>query len=271
MAPRKKASRSTYIEVTDALIKDFYSVEISGDQPKNVQLFNIYLHSDNATEDLKILFANIRTKYWYDTTVIKNLPYDQLIVNRHHRIMHRIRAQLYELHTEGADKAELAKMISIFMLKEYEKYRGLEKILYLWTNFMGAYNTIQNGGRITEETMRFCEIVVKKLTSIISHNTIYAVDAYTIARMFRTFPHNPQHIDSKKIVIYAGDFHIANYVKFFTQVLGTEFKSYEPNKKLIDELLLLDDPKHPIFEDYRQRIYEEASRCIDVDIDDFLD
>ena len=111
------------------------------------------------------------------------------------------------------------------------KYRSLDDVHFLLDKLSQEFNKLM------------------KISSFTISGVSLLMDAYTLARMFRTYP-GKNHIDSSKSIVYAGDAHISTYVDFLETQMGARFNKYNPNK---DKL----------------KNYEALSRCIDVNLDDF--
>ena len=252
MVMRKERKRNSYIEETDKLMRELY---FSGGQtmagkinPKNFRLFKLYLTSDNFAEDASNL---IETK---TVDSYKYLVPANLMVNRKGRNMHRIRAQLFALEEEG--KGELVQKIVNYLIHRYEKTVSNTAIIDLWRSLMIAYDGYLNAKYRSLDDVHFLLDKLSqefnklmKISSFTISGVSLLMDAYTLARMFRTYP-GKNHIDSSKSIVYAGDAHISTYVDFFETQLNAPFHKYDPNKNKLKN-------------------YEALSRCIDVNLEDF--
>jgi hypothetical protein len=252
MVMRKERKRNSYIEETDKLMRELYfsgGQTMSGKvEPKNFRLFKLYLTSDNFAEDVQNLIEN------KSVDTYKYLVPATLMVNRKGRNMHRIRAQLFALEEEG--QGELANKIVKYLINKYEKSVNNSAIIDLWRSLMIAYDGYLNAkyrslddvhfllDKLSQEFNKLMEITSFTITGV-----SLLMDAYTLARIFRTYP-GKNHIDSSKTIIYAGDAHISTYVDFFEKELGSKFNKYDPNKDKLKD-------------------YQALSRCIEVDLDDF--
>ena len=75
---------------------------------------------------------------------------------------------------------------------------------------------------INKDTEKYNNLIQNFVLGSIIEMDAHIFDAYLLGRLFRTFNYTTQqeHIPSNTVVIYAGNYHIQNYVNFFTQVLG---------------------------------------------------
>jgi hypothetical protein len=246
-----------FVEDTDKLIKDLYftggQTTTGTIEAKNRRLFMLYLTSDNFPEEAYELLKDSigDSKKIYNTLVPPTL-----LVNRRGKSMHRVRSQIEALENEG--KGEIAKKLVEYLSTRYKKEVKDDKIRELWTSFMNVYNSFTNGKiKSPDSFRRFIEAANKEIEEVsylfkfgVTGNALL-MDAYTLARMFRTYPQK-RHIDSNKVIVYAGAAHIETYVDFFEKVLSQPFVKYEPNGKL-DELTK-----------------KSVTRCLDVHLDYFL-
>ena len=266
--------REEYIETTNLLIRDLF---LSGGQtlagfvePKNVRLFRLYLESDNFIEDVNNLFGNVLSQIPEQSRVdIKQALYQPslLIYNRDAKpVMHRVRAQLWELEKEG--QGSLAKSIYDFALNEYvTNLSNVNSLLETWKSLLRIYNMITGQSTETFRTMQDMmnyvnnfitqyRYIMEKSYMIITSNALI-MDTYTLARMFRKFG----VINSSRAIVYAGNAHIETYVKFFENILGARFIKYEPNKRIYD---LVNADQGDIVS-----LMNNATRCIPIDINSF--
>ncbi len=246
------------IETTDKLMRDLY---FSGGQTmagkidaKNIRLFDLYLSSDNFSEEAtslmkeSLIIAN-------DPTLNLILASPTMIVNRRGKNMHRVRAQLEALENEGQKK--LAKDIYDFMLSRYINNDRTNNVIDLWRGIMIAYDGFINAKYRSSNDVNMLlhrfQSEAKKMMQTASFSVSGAaliMDAYTLGRMFRTFP-GKNHTNSVKSIVYAGDAHISTYVDFF-EFIGNKFIKYQPNKKIIEA-----------------KEFDKLTRCINVNINDF--
>ena len=261
MVMNNDRKRNSYIEETDKLMRDLY---FSGGQtmtgkiePKNFRLFKLYLTSDNFLKDATDLIDLSSVRDGKELLELRDqLAPPTMMVNRKGKNMHRIRSQLLSLEEEG--KGELVNNIVNFIVEQYIKNVNNSSIIDLWRSLMIAYDGYINAkyraiddvhfliDKLSQEFRKLMQI-----TSVTISGVSLLMDAYTLARIFRSYP-GKDHVDSVKSIVYAGDAHISTYVKFFESVLGVDFKKYNPNNKNLKN-------------------YESLSRCLSVDMSDFKD
>jgi hypothetical protein len=259
MVGTDKRKRNLYIEETDKLMRDLYfsgGQNMSGKiEPKNFRLFKLYLLSDNFAKEASDLIELNHISSNNELLILKDhLVPPTMMVNRKGKNMHRIRAQLLALEEEG--KKDLALKIYDFIISEYLKKVDNSTIIDLWRGIMITYDGFINAKyrslddlqsliyKFSQEFEKINQIQSFTVTGI-----SLLMDAYTLARMFRTYP-DKSHIDSVKTIIYAGDAHITTYVNFFENILKADFEKYNPNKNLLEN-------------------YDKLIRCLDVDISKF--
>jgi hypothetical protein len=262
----RKANR--LIRGTDKLMKDLF---FSGGQtmtgvtePKNVRLFKLYLTSDNFVNDVRELLEPSFNVF----KVSKGSPLENalfpphLIVERDGKVMHKIRAQLYALEKEG--QKELADKIVEFLVNQYLQKVNNKLIINIWSQIIQLYENFTNSRyrslndaavaleNLKKEYKKVSQIFVTSVTGF-----SLLMDAYTLARIFRKFTESEKrHISSNKRIVYAGQAHIETYLNFFENVLGLSFTEYfegNSNKKLLQE-----------------KKYREVSRCLQVNLKDFI-
>lgn len=268
MIVMNKLQKNSYIEETNKLVRDLY---FSGGQtmtgriePKNMRLLKLYLLSDNFDRDVKALMSesiSVSSEVLKLLEIIVPIP---LIVNRNGKNMHRIRAQLEALENEG--QGEIANKIVSFIIERYDKKVDVNKIIDLWRSIMLTYEGLLNNKFKKMENVytlieKF-EIEYKKASQFLSMSvsgSSLLMDAYTLARMFRTYP-GKNHINGSKSIVYAGDAHIQTYVNFFESILGTDFIKHEPNKIILQQIKN-DDPNVKL---------QDIKRCLNVNLSDFL-
>ncbi len=259
MVMKNDRKRNAYIEETDKLMRDLY---FSGGQtmtgkidPKNFRLFKLYLTSDNFLKDVTDLIDLSFVKDGKELLKLRDqLAPPTMMVNRKGKNMHRIRAQLLALAEEG--KGEFADAIVSFIINQYLKNVNNSAIIDLWRGLMIAYDGYINAKyrmiddvhflieKLSQEFRKLMEITAVTITGV-----SLLMDAYTLARIFRTYP-GKNHIDSVKSIVYAGDAHISTYVNFFESILNAKFHKYNPNKSVLKD-------------------YKNLSRCLNVDISHF--
>lgn len=276
MLGNNQNQRDEYIETTDLLMKDLF---LSGGQtltgfvePKNVKLFRLYLESDNFIEDVNKLFANALSQIPVrDRVDVKQALYQPslLIYNRDGKpVMHRVRAQLWELEKEGQGQGQRAKSIHDFVLNEYiTNSSNINDFLNIWESLMRIYNIITGRSKEMFRTMQDVvnyinnfrlqyEHLMEKSSMIITSNSLL-MDAYTLFRLFRKFG----EANSTRAIVYAGNAHIETYVKFFERILGAKFAKYEPNKEIFE--LAMSDRVNI------ETAVTKTTRCIPIDINSF--
>ena len=258
MVMRQNRDRNSYIENTDKLMKDLYfsgGQTMSGKiEPKNYRLFKLYLTSDNFLQDATDLMdLSSLTNAQELLSARDHLVPPTMLVNRKGKTMHRIRSQLLSLEEEG--QAELAETIVNFMLKQYLEKVNNSTIIDLWRSLMITYDGYINAKyRTMKDVYMLMDKLNKefqKLMQIISvtiNGWSLLMDAYTLSRMFRSYP-GKNHVDSVKSIVYAGDAHISTYVNFFETVFNSSFHKYDPNKNL--------------------NVLKSLTRCLDVDMSHF--
>lgn len=278
-------SRDPVIEDVNVLMKDLY---FSGGQtmagkvdPKNYRLFELYLISDDFSNDVRKLldWSQIKNSKMLDKLNESFSRIKEVNVNdngknngkiKSNLVMHRVRAQLYALEKEG--KTKLANDIKSFILGEYRKNteRTMTKIMDIWNSVYVTYTGFVNAKyRSMNDVYTVFNAFKKeygKYMKILSYTITgfsLLMDAYLLGRMFRGF--NAQiessshmessgHIESEKAIVYAGDAHISNYVKFFTRYLelNSPMIAYNPNSEFLKKGEL-----------------DKITRCLQVDIRDF--
>lgn len=258
-------SPQKYIENTDKLMKaTYYSQQtlVGLKEPGNSQLFDIYLTSDNFPEAVKQLYQNSLDNIEESKDLLEiydHLLVPSLIVNRKGKSMHKIRAQLEALEMEN--KQELADKIVNYLKSEFRSRVVNKDIIQIWDKIIKLYRDLtQSKFRSLGDIEIFKNQIIRdyqifdELTVLSVDSNSLLMDAYLLARMFRSFP-GSNHIDSKTKIIYAGDAHISNYVKFL-ETLGNDFYKFNPNQKYIDDISI----------DNIKRI----KRCVAVNKDLFL-
>jgi hypothetical protein len=267
----KSYDQNAYIEETDRLVKDLY---YSGGQtmrgvvePKNVRLLKLYLLSDNIDADVKELMKESIASVKEPVKLVEVLVPSTLIVNRRGKNMHRIRAQLEALQNEG--QGEMANKIISFILDTYNTKVNINLIMDLWTSITLTYQGLvdKKFKKMENAEILFDRFIseykkAQKLFSLSVSGGSLMMDAYTLARMFRTYSNEKEnkHIDSSKSIVYAGNAHIDVYIKFFETVLQTSFIKYEPNIAFLNKVHN-NDPSVKS---------EDAVRCFNVNLSDFL-
>ena len=190
------------------LLKTYFVFEM------DLKLLKIYMSSTNYINDIKkylIEFKELyRGKNWdeiqnhvfkFFSQAVVNIPY----VKRNNKIMTRISAQFQGLEDQG--DTILANNIKKFIVDKYSQMRSTIPNNYddLYQTAVKLDTTIENQGQ-----------KYLRLSS-------FLMDAYTLSRMFRIFP-NTYHVNSSRVISYAGNAHIETYKEFFQLYLGVIFK-----------------------------------------------
>ena len=180
-----------YLSKSDK-INDLFKYRKSVEETLVYQILKTFLTSDNVIHDVKNLLGG---KFDREFNII--IPQD-IVVKRYGKVMHRARAQLEDLEYQG-DK-NLADNIIDYCLK-----REKENISFFFTT-PNAHSR---------------DIFLKYTIG----GSLY--DAYLLGRMFRKFKRsNSPHASSSKVVIFAGEAHIHNYVDFFEIYFKASFNKY---------------------------------------------
>jgi hypothetical protein len=247
-----------YIEDIDSIVKGLY---YSGGQtmqgtikPLDQQLFEVYLLSDNFTDDAERIMRSLLVNI--DPILAEELLLlvidTKLQVTRNGKNMHRARAQLEALEREG--KGELAQNILDFAMKKYVNNVNYTSIITVWDRFMKLYNNFTKSrrramgdenqvlGDLIKDAKQFMNLQMNEISS-----SALLMDVYILARMFRNFPET-DHVPSTTKIVYAGGAHIDHYVEFFKN-RGVDFNVYGS-------------------EEYKNVI--NFDRCIKIDINKFL-
>lgn len=258
------SNKSEYIELTNNIFKEMFmsgGQTASGKQinSTNLQLLDVYLKSDNFSDDVVNLFRRHLLKV-KDPSVVLDvndaLISPHLIVNRRGKNMHRIRAQLEALENEN--KSEIKNDIIEFIKNYYIKFNKQNNapFIKIWTQIMKIYNNLINPkvrkfGDIRNILNNLIDQYKKASKYVMRNADAHLMDAYTLARMFRTYS-GKNNIDSDKVLVYAGNAHIKTYVEFFKQ-MGAKINKYG--------------------EDYdmgKIKSSDDFQRCLKVNIKDFL-
>lgn len=254
---RDNRNKDKFIDTTNSLIKDLY---YSGGQTMsgmaeslNIKLFRLYLTSDNFREDARNLAKDMIAKYGTDYDVLSKLVDDDLLVIRRGKTMHRARAQVEALEQENP---KMAEQIKEYVINKYIQNVDNTSLMNLWNKFMTTYNNFilaksrtMGDNRIALEKLMKEFREIQEIMTLGVSSTALLMDAYLLARMFRTFPGTNHQVSTTNIV-YAGAAHINHYQEFFNKVLGTSFYRYGPSN--LDEIRL------------------KANRCLDININNFL-
>lgn len=243
MIAGKTLPKNPQIEYINKLIKQFYQ---SGGRtmagtvpPKNVRLFQLYFDSDDIVNDINNLFGDLFAGLTPQDrrALMESMLPSELVVEREGKKMYRLRAQLWALEKEG--KGEIAAKIRQFFMDNFSVMSDSYLISKSWGDMMKIYNMIT--GQTKTRFMRQSDLeldlskvleAVKSLaakSSAIVKSNSYIMDAYFLARMFRTFP-GTGHVDSSTIIAYAGASHIKTYVRFF-ESLGSRFVKHDKKEE----------------------------------------
>ena len=183
------------------------------------KLHKILMTSDDVVNDIEKLFLPVLDNDRYLLT--KVLP-REITVKRNGKIMHRVRAQLEDLENDG--NGELANKIVSFILEREVK-------------FLENY---------------FISDAESKKNYYLSFEEHLILDAYFLARLFRSYKRYGYHEKSNKNVIYAGQAHIETYLDFFETVLGAKMSINGVRKNKINS-----------------ESFPRAWRCVKVSEEDF--
>ena len=228
----KIKSIQKYIILMDKLLSRLYDIN----DPLASKLFRLYLESDNFEIDMyKELMDDLKLIEMYDKVlmkqIVKSMIPQHLIVKRRNKVMHKIRAQFESL---GNENIKASNKIKKYIEKEYLKESNFEEVRKAWKEIMLIFiGLISNKkGKITkDEITSGLKRLDKRLTTIIEKGvtgTSLLMDAYTLARMMRTFPDSKE---SSYKIIFAGQEHVKRYVNYFEKHMNETFDKYEPQYK----------------------------------------
>lgn len=201
-----------YIRDFNQLVTYFY-VEQANGKTRAQELFDLMLESLDYVSDVQHLIGSLNLK----NASIKNhlskvLFNPALIVTRGEYQLHRIGAQFYGLVQDG--KAELASQIINYLKRMYSIKRPSQENIRVWFTIYNAY--IQHSNELMAALNH---LKANSINYYLAEALL--VDAYTMGRMFRSF-RNTQHIESNKVMLYAGSAHIDLISAFFADVLGSK-------------------------------------------------
>jgi hypothetical protein len=138
--------------------------------------------------------------------------------------VHIIQSQLDALRKEGVKfkNHEMADLIEQFVKQNYKNRVDLELFQSYWKDYIGQLQKYIKNKNLDDETEEYNEMINRFLLGSIIEMDAHIFDAYLLGRLFRTFQYTTrkEHIPSQTVVIYAGNYHIQNYVNFFVDVLG---------------------------------------------------
>lgn len=133
---------------------------------------------------------------------------------RNGKKIHLIQSQLNALEKENVKfkNRKIAPLIKRFVLQNYKNKIDIQSLTKVWKEYIDKF--LSNDSY----TKQLEEYIVGSFIEMDAH----PFDAYLLGRMFRTFQFTKraEHIPSKVVVVYAGNYHIQNYVNFFTKELG---------------------------------------------------
>jgi hypothetical protein len=211
------------IRFYDILAKRLYQKKI------NQKLLQSYFE-DNFRETMNKIFKQVtrglnQKKYKryliYVKKVFKQASNYYKIRNK--KKVHLIKSQLDALRKEGVQfkNHEMADLIEEFVKKNYNNKVDLVLFQSYFKDYIVQLNKYIKNKNIDEYDEYNKKINQFLMGSIIEMDA-HIFDAYLLGRLFRTFKYTKRkkHIPSKTIVIYAGNYHIQNYVNFFVDVLG---------------------------------------------------
>ncbi|CAH6419815.1 Hypothetical protein HVR_LOCUS896 [uncultured virus] len=181
-------------------------------------------------------------------TLYAKFLHPMLIITKHGRIMHLLRAQLLGLELQACDPTKLDRSRHLRCQGDFSRAQSIKEFIMkkissvdlapLIDNFH-MYNqeriSYLNTGNLDMELLASIEKNVPQwlIPVIIVDATL--VDLYTLSRMFRIYPtefrtHNKlptPHIPASYIIEYAGFFHINNVSEYLTSTGGT-IEIYNP-------------------------------------------
>lgn len=205
-------NEESYDEIKNLLEKIFI-----GKNSLSYQLYLLYLTSNDIENDVISLFKNIPINK--ELLIPKNM-----IVKRRNKTMFRTRAQLEALELEG--KQEIAEKIKNFVLDTHNF--NLEKLIIPGLNdIFNSLDILKNKNKPENYLSLLNDTIYKIKVQLITNQSLI-FDAYTLARMFRSFTYQDDNIKRSKVLIYVGYFHCINYSTFFEKYLHVPVKKYEP-------------------------------------------
>lgn len=229
-----------YIKDTDVLLRYFLGTDLS------LRLFRLYLESDNFIEDVNKLFAPVLSQISAGFTEIREKLYNPhlLVYNKDTKTtMHVIRKQFLKLEKEG--QGQLANLIKEFLINSFEYvFDEAKPALNTWNHYMELYRLDQIN---TNDLLLLSKELFNYLTDLLRVLPLL-YDAYILPRMFRNYGKTP----STKTIVYAGNFHILHYVRFFENYLNVKVNKYEPNGKILEK-----------------EFNVPVTRCIQINLSDF--
>lgn len=218
-----------------------------GHENLDIELLNIYMSSEDYVNDIekyKNKFWNIYIKELSKDAIYNNTPiisdlFNQTINNFYYtiyngKILSKLAIQFKSLEYQG-DK-DISDNIKEYIIDEYINVKKesidsniFEKIsrltLKLNRFFSMSYNRDRFGKEYNEDYHNIKSYATKINTISFVETEALLTDAYTLSRMFRTYP-NSNHIESSRVIIYAGTGHVKRYKDFFEKYLNVKFRTY---------------------------------------------
>lgn len=229
-----KASKQKYVSKLKLINKiRFYNLLTKRLFRKNInqKLLNSYFR-DNFQETMREIYKNITKglnlkKYKRYLRIVKRIFTDasKYYKIRNGKKVHLIKSQLDALRKERVKfkNQEMANIIEDFVKNNYKNRVDTNLFQAYWKDYIGQLeNYLKDNKLINKDTEKYNNLIQNFVLGSIIEMDAHIFDAYLLGRLFRTFNYTTQqeHIPSNTVVIYAGNYHIQNYVNFFTQVLG---------------------------------------------------
>lgn len=162
------------------------------------------------------------------TPCLKNI-----VSERYGLSVHKIRLQLLELERQG----------DISMAENIRNHCYTEMSKFNVTKFCGRFNILYEHWKHLMLKITPATAPIKKLFSINSFRIIspvsmeiHLMDAYALARMFRSF-NNSDHFESSDVICLFGEAHNKNISNFFSKLGATVYK-YKGEKPFIRSILV---------------------------------
>ena len=189
----------------------------------NQKLIQSYF-SDNFISTLNQVFKNVtkglnQKKFKKYLISVKKIfkEASQYYKIRNGKKIHLIQSQLNALEKENVkfNNRKISPLIKRFVLQNYKNKIDIESLSQIWKEYIDKFYKDSSKDSYTKQLEEF---IVGSFIEMDAH----PFDAYLLGRMFRTFAFTKraEHIPSKVVVVYAGNYHIQNYVNFFTKELG---------------------------------------------------
>jgi len=179
----------------------FYVYKISTEELDFPQALNILI--DNIPNNLQGMFLEEQLSNMLDLTSFRDNKY-----------MFKIAVQLKSLRENG--KSDIANKIILFMSK---------KLTYIINKFHISYQRFisQCSKYLTKDIskwnldQKFITAYDDLIINILKLGSIN-IDTYLLARMFK-------YNDTDQVIVYAGKYHIDNYVEFFKEILSVKLNN----------------------------------------------